>query len=44
MSTQKLPSERPDRRASPRTSATAMAIPAAADTQLWMASAAIWVK
>ena len=30
--------------AEPRVSATAMAMPAAADTQLWKASAAIWVK
>ena len=39
-STQKLPSRPAERRAMPRTSATATAMPAAADTKLWNAS---WV-
>ena len=43
-STQKLPSRPADRRAIPRTSATASAIPTAAEAKLWKASWVIWEK
>ena len=43
-STQKLPSVFDRRRTRPRTSATATAAPAAADTKLWTARPAIWVR
>ena len=43
-STQKLPSVRPWRRIMPRMIATAMAMPAAADTKFCTASATIWVR
>src|SRR6476659_3039187 len=43
-SDQKLPSRPAERRAMPRTSATATAMPAAADAKLWNASWLIWEK
>src|SRR5438132_1661880 len=43
-SAQKFPSVLDRRRTSPRTSATATEAPAAADTKLWTASPAIWVR
>ncbi len=43
-STQKLPTRPAERLAIPRASATATAIPAAADIKLWNASWVIWEK
>ena len=43
-STQKLPIVLPERRAKPRISATASAMPVAADTKLCTVSPAIWVR
>ena len=43
-STQKLPMALAERRARPRTRAMAMAMPVAAETKLWTASPAIWVR
>ena len=43
-STQKLPSRPAERRAMPRTSATATAMPTAADMKLWNASCVICEK
>ena len=43
-STQKLPSVRRPRPTMPRMIATTTAMPAAADTKFWTASATIWVR
>ena len=43
-STQKLPMVFAERRAKPRTSATASAMPVAAETKLCTVSPAIWVR
>src|SRR5574342_1193364 len=43
-SVQKFPSRPPERRAMPRASATAAAIPDAADVKLWKASCIIWER
>ena len=43
-STQKLPMVLALRRAIPRTSAMAMAMPVAAEVKLWTASPTIWLK
>ena len=44
VSTQKLPIVSCSRRAMPRMKATASAMPTAAETKLWYASPAIWVR
>ena len=44
MSTQKLPMVDEARRARPRMRATATAIPTAAETKLWTARPAIWMR